>query len=70
MTCGQLFSLFFDDPGFSHIEAHFSRRIDDMILEAALSLAQPKNVQLHQEYYPTILLEPKVGNSVMNPYSI
>ena len=28
---------------------------------------QMKNGQLHQEYYSTILLELKVGNSVMNP---
>ena len=42
MTCGQLFLLFCDDSGFSHDEAHFSRRIDDKILEAALTLAQPK----------------------------
>ena len=43
MTCGQLFLLFCDDSGFCHDEAHFCRRIDDKILEAALTLAQPKN---------------------------
>ena len=30
MTCGQLFLLFCDDSGFSHDQAHFSRRIDDI----------------------------------------
>ena len=42
MTCGQLFPLFCDDLGFSHVEAHFSSRIDDEILEVVLTLAQPK----------------------------
>ena len=43
MTFRQLFPLFCDDPGFCHDETHFSRRINDKILEAALTLAQPKN---------------------------
>ena len=52
MTCGQLFLLFCDDSGFCHDEAHFSRRIDDKILEAALTLAQPK------KYNPTLIRTP------------
>ena len=44
MTCGQLFLLFCDDLGFCHDETHFSRRINDKILEAALTLAQPKKL--------------------------
>ena len=50
MTCGQLFLLFCDDSGFCHDEAHFFRRIDDKILEAALTLAQPKKEFQNQKF--------------------
>ena len=69
MTGGQIFPLFCDVLGFSHVEAHFWCRIDDKILEAALTLAQPKKTCLYSCFKIFLLFFLGLSTQVTNLFS-